>query len=325
MLEKNNIMSSANLVSRNQSVRLVTVSNEESGQRLDNFLLRLLSGVPKSRVYKAMRKGEVRLNKGRAKPDSRLKEGDVVRVPPFREVNKTLPVISHRWIDRIHRSIVFDENDLLIINKPTGLAVHGGSGINAGLIEILRAMYPAQRYMELVHRLDRDTSGLIMVARRASVLRELHELLRRNSIEKRYQCLVYGRWPAHLKQVDASLEKFMLGSGERRVRVSGGGKASLTQFRVLKRWKEATLVEAKPVTGRTHQIRVHCHHVGHPILGDNKYEIAKSAILSNWIGLNRLFLHAVLLRFELGGECFVFESPIDHELNVFYRQLTSML
>lgn len=297
-----------------QRVRLLTVSDEESGQRLDNYLLRLLSGVPKTRLYKAIRKGEVRVNKGRVKPDTRLHGGDVVRVPPFRESDKPAQATSHRWMERIRANIVLDEGDLLVINKPSGLAVHGGSGIDAGLIETLRAMYPEQRYLELVHRLDRDTSGLIMVARRASALRELHDQLRRDGVDKRYQCLTLGRWPAHLKKVDAPLEKYALGSGERMVKVSGEGKSSITQYRVLRRWKHATLIEAKPVTGRTHQIRVHCRHVSHPILGDSKYETPEAAALARELGLTRLFLHAASLNFQLGGERYRLEAPLPEEL-----------
>jgi len=304
-----------------QEVRFVQVSEEEAGQRLDNFLLRFLSGVPKTRIYKAIRKGEVRVNKGRAKPETRLQGDDRVRVPPFHEAVKSKPAASRRWIDTINSRILLDEDDLLVINKPSGLAVHGGSGIDAGLIETLRLMYPEQRYMELVHRLDRDTSGLIMVARRASMLRALHELLRNDGIDKRYQCLVLGRWPAHLKQVEAPLEKYALGSGERMVKVSGDGKSSLTQFRVLHRWREATLVEAKPVTGRTHQIRVHCRHVGHPILGDVKYQTPEAAVLADRIGLGRLFLHAAELQFKLVKR-YKLGAPLDDELQQVLTRLT---
>ncbi len=251
-----------------------------------------------------------------------MEGNDVVRVPPFREADKKPPKTSHRWMDKIRDAIVLDQGDLLVINKPSGLAVHGGSGIDAGLIETLRAMYPEQRYMELVHRLDRDTSGLIMVARRASALRELHQALRRDGVDKRYHCLVAGRWPAHLKHVDAPLEKFALGSGERMVRVSAEGKSALTRFRVLRRWKEATLIEAKPVTGRTHQIRVHCRHVGHPILCDSKYETPEAAELARRIGLDRLFLHAASLRFELGSERYTLEAPLDDALEQICERLT---
>lgn len=303
-------------------VRWVSVSPEEEGQRLDNYLLRLLHGVPKTRIYKAIRKGEVRVNKGRVRPDTRLAAGDHVRVPPFREAERRAPTAaSGRWIETLKRSIVLDEPDLLVINKPSGLAVHGGSGVDAGLIETLRMMYPDQKYLELVHRLDRDTSGLIMIARRASALRDLHAQLRSDRIDKRYCALVVGKWPAHLGQVDAPLEKFALGSGERMVRVAGGGKRALTRFAVLRRWRSATLVEAKPVTGRTHQIRVHCRHAGHPILGDQKYTSPEADALAADIGLDRLFLHAAALKFRLGDQAWSLEAPLDEELESAMRRL----
>lgn len=303
-------------------VRQITVSEEESGQRLDNYLLRHLTGVPKTRIYKAIRKGEVRVNKGRVRPETRLEGGDLVRVPPIRVEQRVPAVASGRWQQSLRERIVLDTAELLVIDKPSGLAVHGGSGVDAGLIETLRVMYPEQRYMELVHRLDRDTSGLIMVARRASTLRALHHLLRHDGVDKRYVCLVHGRWPAHLKQVDAPLEKFALGSGERMVKVSADGKRALTRFRVLRRWREATLIEAKPVTGRTHQIRVHCKHAGHPILGDSKYATPEADSLASQIGLQRLFLHAAQLQFTLGDDRFELEAPVDDALADVFKHLT---
>ena len=291
------------------------VTHLDEGQRLDNYLLRTLNGVPKTRIYKAIRKGEVRINKGRAKPETKLVAGDVVRVPPFQEQPRSAPkAASHFWVDQIREAIVYDVGHLLVINKPSGLAVHGGSGVNAGLIETLRLMYPDQRYLELVHRLDRDTSGLIMVAKRASVLRDLHAQLRGDRVDKRYQALVGGRWPAHLSSVDAPLEKFSLSSGERRVKVSADGRKSLTRYRVLSRWRHATLLEAKPVTGRTHQIRVHCRHVGMPILGEQKYALPESEALTRQLGLERLFLHAAKLSFELDGRRIELEAPLPNEL-----------
>jgi 23S rRNA pseudouridine955/2504/2580 synthase len=300
----------------NHGVRLVEVSDAESGQRLDNYLLRVLNGVPKTRIYKAVRKGEVRINKGRAKPETKLQAGDTVRIPPFQEAIKSVPkAASHHWVARLGASIVLETDQLLVINKPSGLAVHGGSGVNAGLIETLRLMYPEQRYLELVHRLDRDTSGLIMVAKRASLLRDLHAQLRGGRIDKRYQALVIGRWPAHLKRIDAPLEKFSLPSGERRVKVSGEGRRSLTEFRVLRRWTQATLVEAKPVTGRTHQIRVHCRHANMPILGEQKYETPESEILTSSLSVPRLFLHAAKLSFDLDGKRQTLEAPLPADLH----------
>ena len=296
-------------------VQFIVISAEESGQRVDNFLLRTLNGVPKTRIYRAIRKGEVRVNRGRVKPETKLLTGDQLRVPPLDVVDATSPAsIPDRWFKRIAQSAVYEDDDLLVINKPTGLAVHGGSGVHFGLIESLRQVYPNQRYLELVHRLDRDTSGLIMVAKRASRLRELHQLLRGNGVDKRYLALVHGKWPAHRVRVEASLEKSGLSSGERIVRVSADGKRSITDFRVLERFRSASLIEAKPVTGRTHQIRVHAQHAGHPIMADPKYATEDQLQQAKVIGLKRLFLHAYRLSFRLNGKSYEFEAPLDNEL-----------
>tara|TARA_E500000178_G_scaffold260896_1_gene257818 strand:+ start:792 stop:1736 length:945 start_codon:yes stop_codon:yes gene_type:complete len=297
-------------------VQFIELSDEESGQRLDNYLMRVLGGVPKTRIYKAIRTGEVRVNKGRAKPERKLNAGDVIRIPPIsiaaREEGRRVP---DRWSQRIDRSIIHNDSELMVIDKPTGLAVHGGSGVQFGLIESLRQMFPDQRYMELVHRLDRDTSGLVMIAKRASVLRELHALLRGDGVDKRYLALVVGKWPAYRARVEASLEKSALPSGERIVRVTPEGRRSLTDFRVIERYRGATLIEAKPVTGRTHQIRVHAQHAGHPILGDPKYGSEEQLNIAKTHGLKRLFLHAQRLEFRLGGQRYRFEAPLDNELS----------
>ncbi len=299
---------------RDTKVEWRTVLPEEAGQRLDNFLQRVRGGVPKTRIYRAIRKGEVRINKGRVKPDTRLEAGVSIRIPPLRVPEKAEAAGAAGWRARLRDAVVREESTLLVINKPPGLAVHGGSGISVGLIETLRAMYDTDRYLELVHRLDRDTSGLLLVARRASTLRSLHGLLRSNGVDKRYLCLVSGRWPAHLKRVDAPLEKFALPSGERRVKVAAAGRQSLTTFRVVTRWSGATLVEAKPVTGRTHQIRVHCQHAGFPILGDAKYSDEAAIRLAANIGLKRLFLHAASLNFRLEEQNYSLEAPLPKEL-----------
>lgn len=297
------------------SVQFISLSEEESGQRLDNFLLRTLSGVPKTRIYKAIRKGEVRVNKGRAKPETKLASGDMIRIPPLDVAEVSEPAaIPDRWFKRIANSIVYDDKNLIVLNKPTGLAVHGGSGVTFGLIESLRQIFPNQRYLELVHRLDRDTSGLIMVAKRAATLRELHQLLRGDGVDKRYLALVHGKWPAHRVRVEASLAKSGLSSGERVVRVSAEGRRSVTDFRVVERFSGATLIEAKPITGRTHQIRVHAQHAGHPIMGDPKYASEDQLLFARSTGLKRLFLHAHQLGFKLDGKRYTFEAPLDLEL-----------
>ncbi len=312
-------------------VRVVTVTARSDGQRLDNFLLRELPGVPKTRLYKALRKGEIRVNKGRAKPGQRLAEGDSVRLPPLHQpARRKPPPVPFYWADRLAGRIVLEDEDLLVIDKPAGLAVHGGSGVNLGLIECLRQLRPADRDLELVHRLDRDTSGLILVARRPRVLRELHARLRGEGVEgveKVYLALVAGRWPRGLSEVDAPLEKQARASGERVVRVSAAGRRSVTRFRVVERFRDATLLEARPVTGRTHQIRVHALHAGYPLVGDVKYQGEREAALAAQGGLERLFLHAWRLRFTLGDPPRVYEleAPLDNELECFLEKLRIQL
>lgn len=301
---------------RTSKVQFVTVDEESSGQRLDNFLARLTRGVPKTRLYRALRKGEVRVNKGRCRAEYRVVAGDVVRIPPLQQASGGgAGAAPARLAERVMKQIVFEDDDLVVIDKPSGLAVHGGSGLSFGLIETLRKQRPEARYLELVHRLDRDTSGLILVAKRAAVLRELHRQLREKHIDKRYLALVAGQWPQRQLRVEAPLEKNVLLSGERVVKVSGEGKRAITEFRVIERFGSATLVEARPITGRTHQIRVHALHAGCPLLGDDKYETAQSAAVTRDIGLKRLFLHASALDFTLFDQpALHFEAPLDRVL-----------
>jgi 23S rRNA pseudouridine955/2504/2580 synthase len=281
-------------------VRFLTVHEDSTGQRLDNYLMRELKGVPKTRLYRALRKGEIRVNKGRIKADYRLVAGDQVRIPPLRQPQPgQAPTIPRYWAEKLQTQVVYEDGDLLVLDKPSGLAVHGGSGLNFGLIECLRQIRPDDRRLELVHRLDRDTSGLILVARRPAILRELHRQLRENEIDKRYLALVAGEWPRHNRLVDAPLAKNVLKSGERMVRVSKQGKAAVTEFSVLERFGSATLLEVKPITGRTHQIRVHAQHAGCPLLGDAKYGSERDEALCAELGLKRLFLHASQLRLVL--------------------------
>ncbi|RLQ23129.1 23S rRNA pseudouridine(955/2504/2580) synthase RluC [Seongchinamella sediminis] len=298
------------------TVRHLAVDENSAGQRLDNFLTRELRGVPRTRLYKAMRKGEIRVNKGRVKPDHRLAAGDLVRVPPLRTPPPSeAPTIPRYWSEQLAARVIYEDRGLLVVDKPSGLAVHGGSGLNYGMIECLRQMRPEDRYLELVHRLDRDTSGLIMVARRPAILRELHRQLREDKVDKRYLALVPGKWPRKLKRVEAPLQKNVLQSGERMVRVSREGKPSITEFSVIERFPGATLVEAKPVTGRTHQIRVHAQHAGFPLLGDDKYGSDQGAALGQQLGLKRLFLHAVRLRLRLPETGRLeLEAALDEEL-----------
>ena len=304
-------------------VRHSTIDADSAGQRLDNYLLRELKGVPRTRIYRACRKGEVRVNKGRVKPDYRLKEGDELRIPPIRvPAPSEPPAIPRRWSDLLLKSVVYEDKGLLVINKPSGLAVHGGSGLSYGLIECLRQMRPQDKYLELVHRIDRDTSGCIMIAKRRPVLREIHRQLREGTVDKRYLALVPGHWPKNCRVVDAPLFKFKLPSGESVVRVAKEGKAAVTRFSIVERFDNATLIEARPVTGRTHQIRVHAQYVGFPLLGDEKYSIDRDDEFCKEIGLKRLFLHARYLGVVLPNLGRVeWEAPLDRNLETILGKL----
>ena len=310
------------------SVRFVDITDEEAGQRIDNFLITKLKGVPKSRIYRILRKGEVRVNKGRCKPEYRLKAGDQVRIPPIRmEEKPTAPAPPQFQIDRLEAAILFEDKGLLILNKPCGLAVHGGSGLSFGLIELLRASRPTAPYLELVHRLDRDTSGLLMVAKKRSALRYLQDELRQKRIRKHYHALVAGDWPARVDRVDVPLLRYEMPNGERRVKVDAAGKASLTTFRCLEHYAGYSLVEASPITGRTHQIRVHSAWAGHPIAGDDKYMDDVSLKAFRSIGGQRLMLHARALEFTLpvSGEAMRLEAPYDDAFNDVLRKLSGRL
>ncbi|MBY6031834.1 23S rRNA pseudouridine(955/2504/2580) synthase RluC [Marinobacter daepoensis] len=283
-------------------VQWVTVDEDMAGQRVDNFLLSRLRGVPKSIVYRIVRKGEVRVNKGRVKPDTRLNSGDVVRIPPLVQKPKAEQVTPGARVQGVmEAAVVFENDEMLVVNKPAGIAVHGGSGLSFGLIEVLRAARPEARFLELVHRLDRDTSGLVMVAKKRSALRFLQEELRQKRIRKYYHALVVGSWADGVSRVDEPLLRYEMSNGERRVRVSDEGKASLTLFSCLRRLEGYSLVEASPVTGRTHQIRVHSAWAGHPIAGDDKYMDEASLKAFRAIGGQRLMLHARALEFPLPG------------------------
>lgn len=282
----------------NSSVSYRKVGDYEVGQRLDNFLIKILKGVPKSKIYRIVRSGEVRVNGGRVKPMYRIKLGDEIRIPPIRMAQRGQPVAAGQsLIATLKEQILFEDNGLLIINKPSGLAVHGGSGVNIGLIEALRQIYPKEPRLELVHRLDRETSGCIMVAKKSAVLKALHEQLQQSAVDKVYTALLSGQLQKKHHWVEAPLQKNVLKSGERVVRVSEQGKSASTQFEVTERFKDSTLVIAKPVTGRTHQIRVHAQFLGHPILGDTRYGHEVDNKMAKSVGVNRLFLHAASLGF----------------------------
>ncbi len=305
-----------------RQVTFLEVSANESGQRLDNYLLRNAQNVPKTRVYRAIRKGEVRVNKARSKPHYRVQEGDLVRIPPLSITERSDVSRPFRgWERRIREAVMFDDTDLLVINKPTGLAVHGGTGVKHGLIESLRTLFPEQRYLELAHRLDRDTSGIVLIAKNARTLRELHEQLRADRVDKVYWTLVVGKWPAYQKSVSAPLSKRHTLSGERIVKVSADGKKAKTEFKVLERFPSASLLEVKPISGRTHQIRVHSQHVGHPILGDTKYHNDSSDEITLSLGLKRMFLHAKRIRFRIAGRQYELECPLSAELEAVLSRL----
>ncbi|MFG0832182.1 23S rRNA pseudouridine(955/2504/2580) synthase RluC [Aeromonas bivalvium] len=307
-----------------QQVQLLTIEAEHEGQRIDNFLKTQLKGVPKSLIYRILRKGEVRVNKKRIKPEYKLCPGDEVRVPPVRVAEKNeLPSANLGSIQRLESQILFEDEAMIVLNKPSGMAVHGGSGLSFGVIEGLRALRPEARFLELVHRLDRDTSGVLLVAKKRSALRSLHEQLRVKTMRKQYLALVRGQWQSHVKVVNAPLRKNDLQSGERVVRVSSDGKPSETRFRIARQFAEATLVECSPITGRTHQIRVHTQHAGHPIACDDKYGEAAFDEKMRSQGLKRLFLHAWKLTFThpVDGREVLIEAPLAPELDNFLNKL----
>ncbi len=311
------------------TVRLVRVDPERAGQRLDNFLLGQLKGAPRSLVYKLVRSGQVRVNGGRAKAERRLEAGDEVRIPPVRlaEAESGGPV-PRGLLAAMEASIVFEDARLLAISKPSGIASHGGSGVSFGVIETLRALRPGQP-LELVHRLDRDTSGLMVLAKKRSALTELQALLREDhgaGIEKRYFALLLGRLPDGTLSVDAPLHVGLRQGGERHVQVNGSGKPSLSHFKVIERVGGQSYCEVRIETGRTHQIRVHAQHLGHPVAGDDKYgdEAANKRLRDN-AGLKRLFLHASTLSFALdGGKTpYLLNAPLAPELAAVLDRLAS--
>jgi 23S rRNA pseudouridine955/2504/2580 synthase len=281
------------------SVQFLKIHSEYAGQRLDNYLLARLKGVPKSHIYKILRKGEVRVNKKRAKPEYRLQANDEVRIPPVRVTETTKMTPSSQTFEWLKAHILYEDNNLLILNKPSGIPVHGGSEVPNGVIEVLRHYLPHSQHLELAHRLDRDTSGCLVMAKKRSILKEVHALLREGKVKKTYHALVLGKWNAQKSEINAPLMKNQLASGERMVRVSPEGQESLTYFKPLTYYSAATLVEARPHTGRTHQIRVHAQFAGHPIAGDEKYGDKAFNRYVKELGLKRLFLHAAQIEFNL--------------------------
>ncbi len=307
------------------SVRRVKVGDEADGQRLDNFLLARLKGVPKSRLYKLVRGGEVRVNGGRVDVGHRLQTGDEVRIPPVRTAAPTQPAAATLppSVNRLLPHILYRDDALIALDKPSGMAVHGGSGVSRGVIEQLRLELPECRYLELVHRLDRETSGVLLVALKRRALTGLHAAMREGRIEKRYLTLVAGRWPNPVQHVKLPLHKRVTDEGEKRVTVRDDGQSAHTVFRRLQVYADFTLLEAELKTGRTHQIRVHTSHLGFPIAGDDKYgdfELNRQLVKQ---GLKRMFLHAAKLVFEhpITGERMTVEAPVPADLASFLDTL----
>lgn len=296
----------------------IKIDQENADQRIDNFLFTRLKGVPKSHVYRILRTGEVRINGGRCQAPSRLKPGDIVRLPPLRIARRediSVPIGLVRT--KLEQAILFEDEDFLVIDKPAGMAVHGGSGISHGVIEALRALRPQAKCLELVHRLDRETSGCLLIAKKRSALRDLHALFRdEHAVRKVYLALLIGAWTRRQGRIDAPLKKNMLQSGERVVKIARDGKPAVTQFHRLRKFSQATLVEAHLLTGRTHQIRVHAQSMGHPIAGDERYGDAVANQAFRRLGLKRLFLHAAELGFThpRTGKPFLVRSPLPAEL-----------
>jgi 23S rRNA pseudouridine955/2504/2580 synthase len=317
-------------VSKN-SVTQATITEDEEGQRLDNFLLKICKGVPKSHVYSIVRSGQVRVNSKRAAVSYRLQLGDTLRIPPIRIAQREEDVVAGAEI-KVELPILHEDDALLVIDKPSGIAVHGGSGVSFGVIEALRRQRPQARFLELAHRLDRETSGILLIGKKRSALVALHDMFREGGIggsgrgaDKRYLVLVKGRWMDLLRNVKLPLFKYLLDSGERRVRVSEEGKASHTVFRLLGRWENFSLLEAELKTGRTHQIRVHLAHLGFPIAGDEKYgDFALNKGLAR-DGLKRMFLHAWKMRFPhpINSDALSFEAPVPGTLQRFLQQISA--
>ncbi|MCW5624086.1 MAG: RluA family pseudouridine synthase [Burkholderiales bacterium] len=304
-----------------ESVTWLDLDEDAEGQRVDNFLLRILKGVPKAHVYRILRSGEVRVNSRRADPTLRLHAGDRVRVPPIRISPPSAPPAPGGA--RVMPRVLHEDDALLVIDKPAGLAVHGGSGISHGVIERLRAERPELRFLELVHRLDRETSGVLLLAKRRSALTRMHEQIRNGTTGKRYTVLVKGRWTTPVRTIREALRKEATADGDRRVSVDQDGKPAITTFRLKRPLGDFTLLEADLKTGRTHQIRVHLAHAGYPIAGDDKYgDFALNRDLTRQ-GLKRMFLHAA--RFEcdhpIRGDRIAFEAPLPRELAAFIATL----
>ncbi len=305
-------------------VRHLEIAADYAGQRLDNFLLRELKGAPKSLIYRIVRKGEVRLNGGRVQPDRRLQTGDVLRIPPVRRAEREEQPFrpSPGLAEQLRAAVLYEDREILILNKPTGLAVHKGSGVDYGVIEALRALRPEETFLELAHRLDRETSGCLALAKTAAALRLIQDAFRAGQVEKRYLALVRGYWNHGPREVNVPLRRNLLRGGERMVEVMDDGKPAVTRFSPVSLFKLASLLEVRIATGRTHQIRVHAAHVDHPLAGDDKYGDAEfNQMMAKQSHLRRLFLHAHSLNLPLGGRDIAVSAPLDSELKAVLDRL----
>jgi 23S rRNA pseudouridine955/2504/2580 synthase len=305
------------------SVTWIEADETVAGQRVDNMLLKTLKGVPRQHIYRLVRTGQVRVNSTRVDPTYRVQAGDRIRIPPVRAAQRATAEAADPSRARFRARVVYEDEHLLAIDKPAGIAVHGGSGISRGIIEEMRLARPQLRFLELVHRLDRDTSGILLLAKKRSALVALHAAIREGTVSKRYTVLVHGRFGAGRREVDASLEKYLLPGGERRVKVASGGLASRTVFTLLRHVGDYSLLQAQLLTGRTHQIRVHAAHIGHPIAGDDKYgDFAANKALARQ-GLKRMFLHAACIAFEhpATGQRLELEAALPPELDAFLQHL----
>jgi len=305
------------------SIKHLEIDESHDGQRIDNFLIAHCKKVPKSRLYRAIRKGEVRVNKKRIKPEYRLQLHDLVRIPPLKIDSKA--TVTGKTLDRykfLLDLIEYEDNEFILLNKPSGIPVHGGSFVHLGIIEALTQLRPKLRYLRLVHRLDRETSGCLLLAKKRTALLAMQELMLKHKIKKQYLVLVKGSFPKGRRVVDLSLKKNHLAGGERIVKVDTSGKVARTIFVPKQYFSNATLLEATIVTGRTHQIRVHAKAVGHPVAGDEKYGDRDFNQQMKALGLKRLFLHAAFLTFKIKDKVFRFKAPLPESLQKVLNKIT---